>query len=295
MPKINTSISATSDEFKANSAAMRGLVADLTAKRAEAAAGGPERLRERHVARGKLLPRDRVLRLIDPGSPFLELSPLAAYDLYTKDIHGAGIITGVGRVSGRECVIVCNDATIKGGTYFPMTVKKHLRAQEIARENRLPCIYLVDSGGANLPHHTEVFPDREHFGRIFYNQATLSSLGIPQIAAVLGSCTAGGAYVPAMSDESIIVRKPGTIFLGGPPLVKAATGEVVSAEDLGGADVHARQSGVADHYAADDSHALDIARRIVANLNQLPPRDVVTLSPRDPLYDPAELDGIVPK
>ena len=243
MPKIVSAISTSSEEFKANAAAMRALVADLAAKRAEAAAGGPERLRERHTARGKLLPRDRVLRLIDPGSPFLELSPLAALDLYTKDIHAAGIITGVARVSGRECVIVCNDATIKGGTYFPMTVKKHLRAQEIARENRLPCIYLVDSGGANLPQHTEVFPDREHFGRIFYNQATLSSLGVPQIACVMGSCTAGGAYVPAMSDESIIVRKQGTIFLGGPPLVKAATGESVSAEELGGAEVHTRQSG----------------------------------------------------
>src|SRR3954469_1269014 len=285
MPKINTSISATSDEFKANSAAMRGLVADLTAKRAEAAAGGPERLRERHLARGKLLPRDRVLRLIDPGSPFLELSPLAALDLYTKDIHAAGIITGVGRISGRECVIVCNDATIKGGTYFPMTVKKHLRAQEIARENRLPCIYLVDSGGANLPQHTEVFPDREHFGRIFYNQATLSSLGVPQIACVMGSCTAGGAYVPAMSDETIIVRKQGTIFLGGPPLGKAATGEVVTAEDLGGADVHARLSGVADHYAADDGHALALVRRIIANSNYVKRADIALAEPREPAFE----------
>ena len=267
MPKIISSVSTSSDEFKANAAAMRALVADLAAKRAEAATGGPERLRERHAARGKLLPRDRVLRLIDPGSPFLELSPLAASTMYTKDIHAAGIITGVGRISGRECVIVCNDATIKGGTYFPMTVKKHLRAQEIARENRLPCIYLVDSGGANLPQHTEVFPDREHFGRIFYNQATLSSLGVPQIACVMGSCTAGGAYVPAMSDEIIIVRKQGTIFLGGPPLVKAATGETVSAEELGGAEVHTRQSGVADHYALNDEHALEIVRNIVANLN----------------------------
>src|ERR1043166_1676607 len=284
MPKINTSISATSDEFKANSAAMRGLVADLTAKRAEAAAGGPERLRERHVARGKLLPRDRVLRLIDPGSPFLELSPLAALDMYTKDIHAAGIITGVGRISGRECVIVCNDATIKGGTYFPMTVKKHLRAQEIARENRLPCIYLVDSGGANLPQHTEVFPDREHFGRIFYNQATLSSLGAPEIACVMGSCTAGGAYVPAMSDESIIVRKQGTIFLGGPPLVKAATGEGVSGEELGGADVHSRQSGVTDHVAENDRHALEIARSIVAHLNRTKSVSLDVAPPEPPLY-----------
>ena len=294
MPKIKTSISTSSDEFKANAAAMQALVADLAAKRAEAAAGGPEKLRERHAARGKLLPRDRVLRLIDPGSPFLELSPLAALDLYTKDIHGAGIITGVGRVSGRECVIVCNDATIKGGTYFPMTVKKHLRAQEIARENRLPCIYLVDSGGANLPQHTEVFPDREHFGRIFYNQATLSSLGMPQIACVMGSCTAGGAYVPAMSDESIIVRKQGTIFLGGPPLVKAATGETVSAEELGGAEVHTRQSGVADHYALNDDHALEIVRNIVANLNTVKKVDIALREPRPPAYDPAELDGVVP-
>ncbi|MBO0742136.1 MAG: methylcrotonoyl-CoA carboxylase [Hyphomicrobiaceae bacterium] len=294
MPKIASSISVATDEFKANAAAMRALVEDLAAKRAEAAAGGPERLRERHAARGKLLPRDRVMRLIDPGSPFLELSSLAAFDLYSKDIHAAGIITGVGRVSGRECVIVCNDATIKGGTYFPMTVKKHLRAQEIARENRLACIYLVDSGGANLPQHTEVFPDREHFGRIFYNQATLSALGIPQIACVMGSCTAGGAYVPAMSDESIIVRRQGTIFLGGPPLVKAATGESVSAEELGGAEVHTRQSGVADHYALNDDHALEIVRSIVGNLNTVNKVDIALRAPRPPAYDTAELDGVVP-
>ena len=273
---------------------MRALVADLAAKRAEAAAGGPERLRERHTARGKLLPRDRVLRLLDPGSPFLELSPLAAYGMYTRTSTCAGIITGIGRIAGRECVVVCNDATIKGGTYFPMTVKKHLRAQEIARENRLPCIYLVDSGGANLPKQDEVFPDREHFGRIFYNQAKLSSLGMPQIACVMGSCTAGGAYVPAMSDESIIVRKQGTIFLGGPPLVKAATGESVSAEELGGAEVHTRQSGVADHYALNDAHALAIVRNIVANLNTVKRPDVVLREPRAPAYDPAELDGVVP-
>jgi 3-methylcrotonyl-CoA carboxylase beta subunit len=294
MPKIKTSVSTASEEFRANAAAMRTLVADLAERRAEAASGGPEKLKERHASRGKLLPRDRVLRLIDPGSPFLELSPMAAWGLYSKDIHAAGIITGVGRVSGRECVIVCNDATIKGGTYFPMTVKKHVRAQEIARENRLPCIYLVDSGGANLPHHTEVFPDREHFGRIFYNQATLSSLGIPQIAAVLGSCTAGGAYVPAMSDESIIVRRQGTIFLGGPPLVKAATGETVSAEELGGAEVHTRQSGVADHYALNDEHALEIVRNIVANLNTVKKVDIAVREPRPPAYDPAEIDGVVP-
>jgi len=235
-----------------------------------------------------------MLRLIDPGSPFLEIAPLAAFGMYEGDVHAAGMITGIGRIEGRECVVVCNDATIKGGTYYPMTVKKHLRAQEIARENRLPCVYLVDSGGANLPHQTEVFPDREHFGRIFYNQATLSSLGIPQIAVVMGSCTAGGAYVPAMSDETIIVKGQGTIFLGGPPLVKAATGEVVSAEDLGGADVHTRLSGVADHLAQNDDHALQLARRIVANLNTRKPADIPLLPSRDPVCDPAELDGIVP-
>src|SRR3954463_1034237 len=265
--KLSTAIDTHGKDFRANTAAMRALVKELEAKRTEAALGGPQRSRERHVSRGKLLPRERVLRLLDPGTPFLERSPLAANGMYEDAIHGAGIITGIGRIQSRDCVIVCNDATIKGGTYYPMTVKKHLRAQEIARENGLPCIYLVDSGGANLPHQTEVFPDREHFGRIFYNQATLSSLGIPQVAVVMGSCTAGGAYVPAMSDETIIVKGQGTIFLAGPPLVKAATGEVVSAEDLGGADVHARKSGVADHRAADDAPALSLARRIVANLN----------------------------
>ena len=294
MPPIGTEIDRASADFRANAERMHALVEQLRAKRQQAALGGSERARDRHQARGKLLPRDRVLNLIDQGSPFLELSPLAANGMYGEDIHGAGIITGIGRVEGRECVIVCNDSTIKGGTYFPLTVKKHLRAQEIARDNRLPCIYLVDSGGANLPHQTEVFPDREHFGRIFYNQATLSSLRIPQIAVVMGSCTAGGAYVPAMSDETIIVKNQGTIFLGGPPLVKAATGEVVSAEDLGGADVHARKSGVADHYAQDDHHALSIARRIVANLNTRKSPDIPVASPRDPARDPAELDGIVP-
>ncbi len=294
MPPIGTEIDRSSADFRANAERMRALVEELRAKREQAALGGSERARERHQARGKLLPRDRVLDLIDQGSPFLELSPLAANGMYGEDIHGAGMITGIGRVEGRECVIVCNDSTIKGGTYFPMTVKKHLRAQEIARDNRLPCIYLVDSGGANLPHQTEVFPDREHFGRIFYNQATLSSLRIPQIAVVMGSCTAGGAYVPAMSDETIIVKNQGTIFLGGPPLVKAATGEVVSAEDLGGADVHARKSGVADHYAQDDHHALSIARRIVSNLNTKKSPDIPVAQPRDPARDPAELDGIVP-
>src|SRR5689334_16858354 len=265
--RLASVVDTQGQEFRANASAMRALVKQLEERRAQAALGGPQRSRDRHTARGKLLPRDRVMRLIDPGTPFLELSPLAANGMYEDAIHGAGIITGIGRIEGRECVIVCNDATIKGGTYYPMTVKKHLRAQEIARESRLPCIYLVDSGGANLPQWPDVFPDREHFGRIFYNQATLSALRIPQIACVMGSCTAGGAYVPAMSDESIIVRKQGTIFLGGPPLVKAATGEVVSAEDLGGGDLHARRSGVADHLAQDDHHALSIARRIVANLN----------------------------
>jgi 3-methylcrotonyl-CoA carboxylase beta subunit len=294
VPVITSTVDSGSAEFRANAAAMRALVEELQQRRAEAALGGPPRIRERHIARGKLLPRDRVMTLIDPGAPFLELSPLAANGMYDDAIHGAGLITGIGRIEGRECVIVANDSTIKGGTYYPMTVKKHLRAQEIARDNRLPCIYLVDSGGANLPHQTEVFPDREHFGRIFYNQATLSAAGIAQIAVVMGSCTAGGAYVPAMADEAIIVKGQGTIFLGGPPLVKAATGEVITAEELGGADVHARVSGVADHYAADDHHALSIARKIVANLNTKKPTDMVLAKPRDPALDPAELDGIVP-
>jgi 3-methylcrotonyl-CoA carboxylase beta subunit len=291
---LSSSIDRNAADFRANAERMRALVADLAARRAEAALGGAGKARERHVGRGKLLPRDRVMNLIDPGSPFLELSPLAANGMYDDPIHGAGLITGIGRIEGRECVVVCNDATIKGGSYHPMTVKKHLRAQEIARENRLPCVYLVDSGGANLPTQTDVFPDREHFGRIFYNQATMSALRIPQIAVVMGSCTAGGAYVPAMSDESVIVRNQGTIFLGGPPLVKAATGEVVSAEDLGGADVHARKSGVADHYAQDDHHALSIARRIVANLNSKKSVDIPLSVAREPALDIADLDGIVP-
>jgi 3-methylcrotonyl-CoA carboxylase beta subunit len=291
---LNTTIDKTTAEFRKNAAQMAALTEELRKRRAEAAQGGPAKARERHVARGKLLPRERVLRLIDPGSPFLELSPLAANGMYEDAIHAAGIITGIGRVEGRECVIVCNDSTIKGGTYYPLTVKKHLRAQEIARDNLLPCIYLVDSGGANLPHQTEVFPDRDHFGRIFYNQATLSAAGVAQIAVVMGSCTAGGAYVPAMSEETIIIRNQGTIFLGGPPLVKAATGEVVSAEDLGGADVHARQSGVADHYATDDNHALAICRRIIARLNRKKRLDIPLLTPREPAYDAADLDGIVP-
>jgi 3-methylcrotonyl-CoA carboxylase beta subunit len=291
---LESSTDTQSKEFRANAAQMRALVEELNRRRAEAAQGGHEKAREKHVARGKLLPRERVARLIDPGSPFLELSPLAANGLYGEPIHGAGIITGIGRVEGRECLIVANDSTIKGGTYYPMTVKKHLRAQEIAAENRLPCIYLVDSGGANLPHQTEVFPDREHFGRIFYNQAKMSAAGIAQISVVMGSCTAGGAYVPAMSDETVIVKGQGTIFLGGPPLVKAATGEVVSAEDLGGADVHAKKSGVVDHYANDDSHALTIARRIVANLNQPKRVDLEYEDPVEPRYAAEELDGIVP-
>jgi len=291
---IESTIDPGSEEFRANAARMRELSEELAKRRAEAAEGGPQRARERHVSRGKLLPRQRAMQLLDPGSPFLELSPLAANGMYDDAIHGAGLITGVGRVEGRECVIVCNDSTIKGGTYYPMTVKKHLRAQEIARENRLPCIYLVDSGGANLPHQTEVFPDREHFGRIFYNQATMSAAGIAQVAVVMGSCTAGGAYLPAMADETIIVKGQGTIFLGGPPLVKAATGEVVTAEDLGGADVHTRTSGVADHLAADDMHALSLARRAVANLNTKKNVDIPLIPPRDPNYATAELDGIVP-
>src|SRR5215207_5461679 len=294
MPRIKSSIDSSSAEFTANAAHMAGLVAQLKHRRAEAALGGPQKARDRHVKRGKLLPRDRIYGLIDAGTPFLELSPLAAFGMYDAGIHGAGLITGIGRIEGRSCMILCNDATIKGGTYYPLTVKKHLRAQEIAGENRLPCIYLVDSGGANLPNQTEVFPDRDHFGRIFYNQAIMSGAGIPQIACVMGSCTAGGAYVPAMSDETVIVRKQGTIFLGGPPLVKAATGEVVSAEDLGGADVHARKSGVADYYATDDHHALALARRIVANVNTKQTIDIPVLLPREPAYDAAELDGIVP-
>ena len=294
MPILSSTINPQSDAFRANRESMDGLAQDLAKKRQEAARGGPDKARDRHIKRGKLLPRDRVMRLIDPGSPFLELAPLAANGMYDDAIHGAGLITGIGRVEGHECMVVCNDATIKGGTYYPMTVKKHLRAQEVARENRLPCIYLVDSGGANLPNQTEVFPDREHFGRIFYNQATMSAMGIPQIAVVMGSCTAGGAYVPAMSDETIIVRKQGTIFLGGPPLVKAATGEEVSAEDLGGADVHARLSGVADHYAMNDDHALQIARSIVRGLNRTKQVDVALRAPVEPVLPTAELDGVVP-
>jgi 3-methylcrotonyl-CoA carboxylase beta subunit len=289
-----STVDTASREFRTNETAMRDLIEELQQRRTKAAEGGPSRARERHLSRGKLLPRDRVMTLIDPGAPFLELSPLAADGMYGEPVHAAGIITGIGRIAGRECVVVCNDSTIKGGTYYPLTVKKHLRAQEIARENRLPCIYLVDSGGANLPHWTEVFPDREHFGRIFFNQATLSAAGIPQIAVVMGSCTAGGAYLPAMSDETIIVRNQGTIFLGGPPLVKAATGEVVSAEELGGADVHAKRSGVADYYAENDRHALALCRRIVGTLNTRKSIDIPLAKPAEPKYDARELDGIVP-
>jgi 3-methylcrotonyl-CoA carboxylase beta subunit len=299
MPTLASKLNVRSEDFKANAAAMRALVSDLNAKLAMVALGGGEGPRAKHLARGKLLPRDRVEMLLDPDTAFLELGPLAALGVY-KDPDGsdaapsAGVITGIGRVAGVECVIVCNDATVKGGTYFPLTVKKHLRAQEVARENRLPCIYLVDSGGANLPNQDEVFPDREHFGRIFYNQATLSAAGIPQIAVVMGSCTAGGAYVPAMSDETIIVRDQGTIFLGGPPLVKAATGEVVSAEDLGGGDVHTRLSGVADHLAENDTHALALARQAVAGLNWRKAPEITCLPPRPPVCDPLELHGVIP-
>ncbi|MQM31399.1 MAG: methylcrotonoyl-CoA carboxylase [Candidatus Accumulibacter phosphatis] len=300
MPVLQTQLNARSADFKANAGAMRSVVADLRATVARIALGGPESARQKHLARGKLLPRERVNALVDPGSPFVELSQLAAYGMYGGsaenpfEVPAASLITGIGRVNGVECMIVANDATVKGGTYYPLTVKKHLRAQEIAGENRLPCIYLVDSGGAFLPMQEEVFPDKEHFGRIFYNQANLSAAGIPQIAAVMGSCTAGGAYVPAMSDESIIVKDQGTIFLGGPPLVKAATGEVVSAEDLGGADVHTRVSGVADHLAENDAHALAIARRIVGNLNWRKRPALALSEPRLPLYAAEELYGVIP-
>ena len=265
-PRIDSKIVTDSEEFRARAAHNRALAEKLRGDVAEAAKGGSEKHRERHVSRGKLLPRDRVERLLDPGSPFLEIGQLAACDMYEGEVPGAGIIAGIGRVSGRQVMIVCNDATVKGGTYYPLTVKKHLRAQEIAEQNRLPCVYLVDSGGANLPHQAEVFPDRDHFGRIFFNQAQMSAKGIAQIACVMGSCTAGGAYVPAMSDESVIVRNQGTIFLAGPPLVKAATGEEISAEDLGGGDLHAKKSGVVDHLAENDEHALTIVRDIVSTL-----------------------------
>ena len=294
MPAFKSQLDPRSADFKANAELMRSLVADLREKVAKITIGGDETSRQKHISRGKLLPRERVRTLLDPGSPFLEIGQLAAYGMYGGEVPSASIITGIGRIAGRECVVVANDATVKGGTYFPMTVKKHLRAQEIATQNKLPCIYLVDSGGANLPNQDDVFPDREHFGRIFYNQANMSAAGIPQIAVVMGSCTAGGAYVPAMSDESIIVKNQGTIFLGGPPIVKAATGEIVSAEDLGGADVHAKVSGVVDHLAQNDAHALSIARDIVGNLNR---RKTVTLDVREPippLYAPEEMYGVIP-
>ncbi len=294
MSQLKSAVSTRSDDFKANSEAMRALVGDLRDRVAAIKQGGGEAAREKHLSRGKLLPRDRIRELLDVGAPFLELSQLAGFGLYDDQVPAAGIITGIGRVAGRECVIVANDATVKGGTYFPMTVKKHLRAQEIAEQNHLPCIYLVDSGGANLPNQDEVFPDRDHFGRIFFNQANMSAKKIPQIALVMGSCTAGGAYVPAMSDETVIVQNQGTIFLAGPPLVKAATGEVVSAEDLGGAEVHTKISGVADHLARDDHHAIAIARRIVGTLNRPKRHGLEVQEPREPLYDPQEIYGIVP-
>jgi 3-methylcrotonyl-CoA carboxylase beta subunit len=294
MNVLKTSINTRSPEFAANRAAMRAVVEDLRAKFDIVRRGGGEVAAVRHKARGKLLARERVDALLDPGAGFLEVGQLAANGLYNDDAPSAGVITGVGRVSGVECMIVANDATVKGGTYYPLTVKKHLRAQEIAEQNHLPCLYLVDSGGAFLPKQDEVFPDRDHFGRIFFNQANMSAKGIPQIAVVMGSCTAGGAYVPAMSDETIIVRNQGTIFLGGPPLVKAATGEVVTAEDLGGADVHTRLSGVADHLAENDAHALAIARRIVANLNRTRKNDFALGGGEAPLYDPEEIYGIIP-
>lgn len=299
MPKLETKLNNRSPEFIANAQIMQSLVDDLRDKVARIAQGGGEAARKKHTDRRKLLPHDRVQLLLDPGTPFLEFSQLAAYGMYPEKngddaAPGAGLITGIGSIAGQECVIVCNDATVKGGTYFPMTVKKHLRAQEIADQNHLPCVYLVDSGGANLPNQDEVFADRDHFGRIFYNQANMSAKGIAQIAVVMGSCTAGGAYVPAMSDESIIVKEQGTIFLAGPPLVKAATGEVVSAEDLGGADVHTRLSGVADHLAQNDTHALSIARSVVANLNRKKPDPLVRQAAVNPLYPTEEIYGVIP-
>src|SRR5687767_11912672 len=293
-PVLPTLLNADGPEAQARLAHNRALADELRAKVAEAALGGNEASRQRHASRGKLLPRERVERLLDPGSPLLEVGQLAACDMYHREVPGAGIITAIGRVSGRQCMIVANDATVKGGTYYPITVKKHLRAQEIAEQNCLPCIYLVDSGGANLPHQAEVFPDRDHFGRIFFNQAQMSAKGIPQIACVMGSCTAGGAYVPAMSDETVIVRNQGTIFLAGPPLVKAATGEVISAEELGGAETHGRRSGVVDYVAENDEHALEIVREIVATLNRPKQVDIDIQPPRRPKHDPADLYGIVP-
>ncbi len=295
-PALVSKLDRESAEAKARFAHNKGLADDLRARVAEAALGGSEKHRERHVSRGKLLPRERVERLLDPGSPFLEIGQLAANGMYEGDVSGASMICGIGRVSGRQVMIVANDPTVKGGSYYPMTVKKHLRAQEIAQENRLPCVYLVDSGGANLPYQSEVFPDREHFGRIFFNQAQMSALGIPQIACVMGSCTAGGAYVPAMSDESVIVREQGTIFLAGPPLVKAATGEEISAEDLGGGDLHAKKSGVVDHLAESDEHALTIVRDIVSHLgaNNSAAQNVEIIAPRAPKFDAEDLYALIP-
>jgi len=293
---LDGNLETNSEDYRENLEEMNRLVGILNDTVAKVKQGGDQTAREKHKKKGKLLARERIDLLLDPGSPFLELSQLAAHNLYDKEeVPAAGVITGIGRISGTECVVVANDATVKGGTYYPMTVKKHLRAQEIALENHLPCVYLVDSGGANLPRQADVFPDRDHFGRIFYNQATMSQKGIPQVAVVMGSCTAGGAYVPAMADESIIVKGNGTIFLGGPPLVKAATGEVVTAEELGGADLHCRSSGVTDHYAQDDPHALSICRRIISNLNRQKKPDVNISKPVDPLFDPAEMGGIIPK
>src|SRR5690554_4044019 len=294
MPIIKSQVSPSSATFRENAERMRALVADMAAKAALLQLGGTQEPRARHVGRGKPLPRERLAALLDDGSPFLEVGQFAAWDMYENEVASAGLIAGVGRIEGRECMIVVNDATVKGGTYYPLTVKKHLRAQEIALQNNLPCIYLVDSGGANLPNQDEVFPDRDHFGRIFFNQANMSAARIPQIACVMGSCTAGGAYVPAMSDETIMVRKQATIFLGGPPLVKAATGEDVTAEELGGADLHTRESGVADHYAVDDEHALAIVRRIVRNLNRSKQLQLTLQKPAQPLYAPEELYGVVP-
>ena len=294
MPVLQTQLNPRSADFVHNAATMQSLVDDLRAHLERVAQGGGEAARAKHTARVKLLPRERVMNLLDPGTPFLEVAPLAALNMYNNDAPCAGVIAGIGRVNGVDCMIVCNDATVKGGTYYPMTVKKHLRAQEIAQQNRLPCIYLVDSGGANLPNQDEVFPDRDHFGRIFFNQANMSAQGIAQIAVVMGSCTAGGAYVPAMSDETIIVKNQGTIFLGGPPLVKAATGEVVSAEDLGGGDVHTRLSGVADHLAQNDLHALALARSAVKNLNAQKVPNIATHVPVPPKYDAKELYGVIP-
>jgi 3-methylcrotonyl-CoA carboxylase beta subunit len=294
MSSIQSVVNIRSAEYLTNAERMNGLVDDLREQVAEISRGGGEKYRERHTARGKLLVRERINALIDSGSPFLELSQLAALNVYGERVAAAGLVTGIGRIAGQECMIVANDATVKGGSYYPLTVKKHLRAQAIAEQNHLPCVYLVDSGGANLPRQEEVFPDRDHFGRIFYNQANMSAQNIPQIAAVMGSCTAGGAYVPAMADESIIVKEQGTIFLGGPPLVRAATGEIVTAEELGGAEVHARESGVVDHYARNDHHALKLVRRAVSRLNRVKPVSLDMREPREPLYDAEEIYGIIP-